>query len=111
MIGTRVLVAVSGGADSVALLRGLLTLQTALDLDLHVAHLNHQLRGADSNADAAWVQSLCQHQGVRCHLGTRSVIDMPELAKQGLEGAARLARRQFLQDVARENKCSQIALA
>lgn len=111
MTHARVLVAVSGGADSVALLRGLLTLQISLGLSLHVAHLNHQLRGDASNADAAWVESLCLQVGVPCHLGSRSVVDMPEMAKQGLEGAARLARRQFLQNVAREHDCSQIALA
>jgi tRNA(Ile)-lysidine synthase len=111
MTHARVLVAVSGGADSVALLRGLLTLQFSLGLSLHVAHLNHQLRGVASNADAAWVESLCQQVGVPCHIGSRAVADMPEMSKQGLEGAARLARRQFLQDVAREHDCSQIALA
>ena len=42
----RVLIGVSGGADSVALLRGLIELQNELSLSLHVAHLNHHLRGA-----------------------------------------------------------------
>ena len=55
--GKSLLVAVSGGADSVALLRGLLLLEEPLSLSLRVAHFNHQLRGADSNADAEWVRS------------------------------------------------------
>jgi tRNA(Ile)-lysidine synthase len=111
IFGSRILVAVSGGADSVALLRGLLLLQTSLRLELHVGHLNHQLRGPASDADAAWVDALSQQFRLRCHIGTRAVAEMPELSKHGLEGAARMARRQFLQDAAAENSCTQIALA
>ena len=56
--GDRVGVAVSGGADSVALLTALVELRSALRVSLHVLHVNHQLRGADSDADQAFVQDL-----------------------------------------------------
>ncbi|HUT68886.1 MAG TPA: ATP-binding protein, partial [Dehalococcoidales bacterium] len=52
--GERLLVAVSGGPDSVCLLHILVKLQKELNVELHVAHLNHQLRGAESEADAAY---------------------------------------------------------
>src|SRR5687767_627688 len=64
-----VLVAVSGGADSVALLRGLAVLKTAGAGRLVVAHFNHQLRGADSEADEAFVADLCGDLGLGLTVG------------------------------------------
>lgn len=108
---TSILVAVSGGADSVALLRGLLLLREPLGLTLHVGHLNHLLRGEASISDADWVREISRQFGLTCHVGSRSVMEMPEISRHGLEGTARLARRQFLQHIARQNACSRIALA
>ncbi|MES2788080.1 MAG: tRNA lysidine(34) synthetase TilS [Planctomycetota bacterium] len=108
---TRVLVAVSGGADSVSLLLGLWLLRDELQLTLHVGHLNHQLRGLDSDADAAWVAELCQKKSIPCHVGTETVTASPQLAKLGLEGTARVIRRGFLQRIAIEQQCVGIAVA
>lgn len=107
----RVLVAVSGGADSVALLRGLSLVGSELGITLRVAHLNHQLRGAESDADAMWVEALSGQLGIPCHIGSESIRELPELAKLGLEGTARLARRRFLQQTAIDNGCACIAVA
>ncbi|MDB5337067.1 MAG: tilS [Planctomycetaceae bacterium] len=108
---TRVLVAVSGGADSVALLLGLWLLHEELQIDLHAAHLNHQLRGGESDADAAWVEDFCRSRAIPCHVGTESITEAPQLAKLGLEGTARLVRRRFLQRVGAEQHCAGIAVA
>ena len=62
--GERVLVGVSGGADSVALLAALLALAPSLGLELHVLHVDHQLR-ADSSRDAAFVEALGRRLGER----------------------------------------------
>lgn len=113
-IGLRhvsVLIGVSGGADSVALLRGLALLRDTLHLSLHAAHLNHQLRGAESDRDAAWVSLLCLSLNVPCQIGSESIRDLPELGQLGLEGTARLARRRFLQRAAAEHGCTCIAVA
>ena len=67
------LVAVSGGADSVALLRGMLELRGSLNLTLRVAHLNHQLRGADADADADWVRALCLSCDVLCEIDSAEI--------------------------------------
>ena len=107
----RILVAVSGGADSVSLLLGLWLLRDDLTITLHVAHLNHQLRGGESDADAAWVQEFCRQKSISCHVGQESIAESPHLTKLGLEGTARLVRRQFLQRVALEHQCVGIALA
>ena len=108
---TRVLVAVSGGADSVSMLLGLRQLQDELGLTLHAAHLNHQLRGAASDADAMWVADLCGKLAIPCDVGRGSVSDAPERTKLGLEGAARVVRRRFLQRIATEQQCAGIAIA
>jgi len=110
-LSKRVLVAVSGGADSVALLRGLVLLQSEAHLELVIGHLNHQLRGPDSDADARWVLELGTRLGVHCEIGLCNVSSMSEVARHGLEGAARIARQQFLQATAIKHACDHILLA
>src|SRR5271165_6908205 len=67
--GDRVCVAVSGGADSVALLRVLLELRAELGIVLSVAHFNHRLRGADSEADEAFVAELASRHRLEFFAG------------------------------------------
>ncbi len=79
----HLLVGVSGGADSVALLRGLHALQSELPGKLEVAHFNHGTRGHASQADADWVTHLCASLGVPCHVGAaRSLSPPTEVATQ-----------------------------
>ncbi len=93
------LVAVSGGADSVALLRAMVTLKTAGVGRLAVAHFNHGLRGADSAADEAFVRQLCQGLGLPCEVGHAS--PMPDTSGgDGREGLARRLRYDFFQAAA-----------
>lgn len=94
--GSKLLIGLSGGADSVALFRGLLELRSELAYSLHVAHLNHQLRGEASDADARWVEGLCRLHGVRVTVGTASINP----AATGIEEAARQARHRFLDETA-----------
>lgn len=101
--GDRVLVAVSGGADSVALFLLLQDLAPRLRLELHLAHFDHGLRDS-SAADAAWVAELAHTHGVPLY--TRR-WDTPRPG----EAAARTARHAFLRDTARAHACAAIALA
>jgi tRNA(Ile)-lysidine synthase len=108
--GSRGLVAVSGGADSVALLHLLNGVAGELRLGLHVAHLDHALR-PDSPADATHVRELCYALGVPL---IEKRIDIAALAKAGrggIEEVAREARRDYLRDVAKARGCTWIALA
>lgn len=105
--GVATLVGVSGGADSVALLRGLVALQAELNLQIHVAHLNHQLRGAESDADAAWVRQLCEEGGLPIIVGTGGVNSQGT----GIEEAARNARHRFLDETAMVCRCDVIVTA
>ncbi len=93
--GERVIVALSGGADSVALLLGLYLLKEKLDITLEAAHFNHRLRGEESDADQAFSVSLCDHYDVPLHLGSGDVNP----GKKGLEAAARDARYTFLKSL------------
>ena len=110
-VGTSVLVAISGGADSVALLRGLLQLREPLRLTLRAAHLNHQLRGADANADADWVSALCQRYEIPCDVDVASIRELAEQTRRGLEETAREARYEFLRATAKRHGCDVVAVA
>ena len=93
--GGRVIVGVSGGADSVALLHIL----HRLGYDLTAAHLNHSIRGAEADADEQFVKDLCAKLGVEC---ITQKTDVPALAKEkGIspEMAARDARHEFFRSV------------
>ena len=69
----QLLVAVSGGPDSVCLLHILVKLQAELGIKLHVTHLDHQLRGAESEADTAYVSRLATRLGLPVTIGVRDV--------------------------------------
>ncbi|MGE5192156.1 MAG: tRNA lysidine(34) synthetase TilS [Deltaproteobacteria bacterium] len=107
----RLLVAVSGGADSVALLRGLYELEDELNLALHVAHLDHQLRGQAARDDADWVERLCRTLGIPCTIGRANVAGLAPGTGRGIEETARDERHRFLEETATVHDCRAIALA
>lgn len=109
--GQSVLVAVSGGADSVSLLRALLELRGELRLTVHAAHLNHQLRGADADADAEWLERVCRELGVALTIGRVAVADTARATGRGIEETARDERYRFLERTAREQGCRFVAVA
>lgn len=94
-------VAVSGGPDSVCLLHILIKLRKELDIELHVAHLNHQLRGADSEADTRYVADLAHRLEVPATIEPRDIKAYQAQHHSSLEEAAREVRYSFLADVAR----------
>ena len=89
--GDTVICAVSGGADSVALLWGLYLLKDRLDITLAAAHFNHGLRGEESDRDEDFVRQFCQDYNIPFYLGKKQVVAGPK----GLEAAAREARYDF----------------
>lgn len=100
----RVVVAVSGGADSTALLLALdeLTKTKRLALKLTVAHLNHGLRGEAGRADALWVAALARQLDCELKQGSAQVKQRARETSDNLEQAARRARYEFLGTAARE---------
>lgn len=108
--GMRVVVGVSGGADSVALLHILKALREPFSLKLQVAHLNHLLR-QDAGEDAAFVQQFARELGIPAAVGYARVARLAELHKMGIEEAGRWARYRFLYYVAERTGAHRIAVA
>lgn len=108
--GEKLVVAVSGGPDSVCLLHILWKLQKELDIELHVAHLNHQLRGAESDADAAYVADLAQRLGVPATVESHDVRAYQSQHRLSLEEAAREVRYSFLAQTAAEIGAARVAV-
>jgi tRNA(Ile)-lysidine synthase len=97
--GEKLVVAVSGGPDSVCLLHILSNLREELDIELHIAHLNHQLRGADSEADSRYVAGLARRLGIPATIESRDVKAYRKKNRISLEEAARDVRYNFLAGV------------
>lgn len=107
----RVLVALSGGADSVALTLALKEIEEELNLEIWAAHLDHQLRGEQSAEDARWVREFCDQLGVPLISETARVTETAEATGGGLEETARRLRYEFLKRAAEENGLSAIVVA
>ncbi len=90
--GDKIICAVSGGTDSVALLFAFYLLKEKLGITLEAAHFNHHLRGGESQRDEEFVRSFCHQYDIPLHLGAGIVT----AGKKGLEAAARDARYAFL---------------
>jgi tRNA(Ile)-lysidine synthase len=105
-----VVVGVSGGADSVCLLHILAKWQKGLQIKLHVAHLDHQLRGVESEADAKYVSSLAGSFGIPITIDRQDVAAYRVERNFSVEEAARELRYAFLARVAREVGANRIAI-
>src|ERR1700691_1153203 len=103
--GDRIGVAVSGGADSVFLLHLLVALRARFGYSLSVLHINHRLRGAESDADQDFVAALVAAHGLPFF-----VESAPVGAGENLEQAARSLRRAFFARLRQEGVVSRIAL-
>jgi tRNA(Ile)-lysidine synthase len=109
--GETVVVGVSGGPDSLCLLHVLRQLASELSLGLHVAHLNHQMRGEDADADAAFVAGLAADWGLTATVEAANVPALARAYKLAPEEAARRARYAFLGRVAGQVGARTIAVA
>jgi tRNA(Ile)-lysidine synthase len=108
--GDHVLVAVSGGADSVALLLCLHTLARTLPLSLTIAHLNHRIRGQEGDADEDFVRSLSAGLNLPLCSEAIEVKKQAIAGKHNLEELARLKRYEFLRRTARRIGAQKIAV-
>jgi tRNA(Ile)-lysidine synthase len=109
--GGRVAVAVSGGADSVALLRVLLDLRDELGIVLAVAHFNHGLRGEESQADEAFVAELAKQHALEFFVGHADVRDYALTSKLSIEAAGRELRYRWLADLCAAQRFGAVATA
>ena len=107
--GDKILVACSGGPDSLALLHGLRRLSLEMGFEIAVAHLEHGFRGEESEAEALFVEEFCRLHGIECVIGR---VDMPTLLKEqgfSAQDGARRVRYEFLRRTAVELGAKRIA--
>jgi len=109
--GERVGVAVSGGADSVALLLLLAELRKRLGIVLSVVHFNHKLRGKDSEADEKFAAKLAEKYGFVFHAGRSDIAAKAKSRKANLEDTARRARYDFFARLVEDGRIDKVAVA
>ena len=109
--GERVGVGVSGGADSVALLRLLMEMREQLGVVLSIVHFNHKLRGTASEKDEKFVAGLAEKFGLTLHIGRGDVGKKAKSEKANLEDAARRARYAFFRRLTESGLVDCVATA
>lgn len=107
----RIIVGVSGGADSICLLFVLMELQEKIPFDLIVVHINHNLRGKDADADETYVRSICERYGIPLEVYSEDVELIAKNRKQSTEEAGRELRREAFQKAMKTYGATKIALA
>jgi len=108
--GEKIVVAVSGGPDSLCLLDILVKLRNELGISLHIAHLDHGLRGEDSAADARYVARFARRLGIPATIEARDVRNYQARNRLSLEEAAREVRYAFFGEVATAAGARRVAV-
>ncbi len=109
--GERILVAVSGGIDSIVLLDCLDSLRDRYGLEIGVAHFNHHLRGNESDEDARFTADVAKQRGLECRIGGADVHSLAAAGKCSVQEAARNARYAFLSETRKSMGFDKIATA
>ena len=107
----RVLVAFSGGADSVYLARALLELSQEWDFVVELIHVNHQIRGEEAERDEMFCKSFAEENGIRIHICRGDVPKMVQEQKYSLEEAARIYRYRCIEETAEQYGFQKVAIA
>ena len=107
----RVLVAFSGGADSVYLARALLDLSREWNFTVELIHVNHQIRGGEAERDEAFCKNFAKEHNVRIHVCRGDVPKMVQEQKCSLEEAARIYRYQCIEETAEQHGFQRVAVA
>lgn len=109
--GEHIIVALSGGADSVCLLHVLLALREKYRLKLSAVHINHRLRGEEADRDEAFVRKLCKQQGIPCFCERFDVAEYARSEKMGTEEAGRKLRYACFEEYRRKLHADAVATA
>ena len=109
--GDRVLVALSGGSDSVCLLKALCNLQKEFDISLVAAHVNHMIRGDEADRDEEFVKNLCRQSDIELEVLKKDVPYIARAEKKSLELAAREVRYAFFENLCNIKSIDKIATA
>lgn len=109
--GDRIIAGVSGGADSICLLFMLIDIVKETGCSIVAVHVHHGLRGAAADADADYVEKVCEEQGIKCRVFREDVKAFADQKGQTLEEAGRNVRRECFRKVMEEEQGTKIALA
>ncbi len=109
--GDKILVALSGGPDSVCLLNILYNLKDKLGIEIGAAHLNHMLRDKDAFEDEEYVKELCKSLNIPCFVKRVDINEYSKEKKMSSEMAGRDARYSFFEEVIKEHGYNKIATA
>jgi tRNA(Ile)-lysidine synthase len=107
--GDAVLIAVSGGPDSMALLHLFMSARPVLGCVIAAAHANFGLRGEESDADESFVKEACRTLGIECHVRRFETLGVAGAWKKSIEETARIQRYGFFEEVCREFGYTRIA--
>lgn len=107
--GESVVVGFSGGPDSTFLMILFLTIQKIFNLKIYAAHLNHRLRGKESDADEEFVKDFCKSHKIECLIESRDIEKIAQETKKSIEEVARNERYKFFSDVVQKFKANKIA--
>lgn len=109
--GDTVICAVSGGADSICLLRAMLYLRKEYNLSLFVANVNHLIRGEESDRDSEFVKSVCRAAEIECFYREYNVTEIAKTRKIGEEECGRILRYEFFEELSQNLGGAKIATA
>lgn len=109
--GDRIIVALSGGPDSVCLIHILSKISKEYGFTLYAAHFNHQIRGIAAHRDALYAMEFCDSLGIRCFLKSMDVPSYAKEKKLTMEEAARILRYEMLFQLKKETGADKIAVA
>lgn len=109
--GDRVLVALSGGPDSICLLHILNSLKDILNIEIFAAHVNHCLRGDDADEDERYVKEFCEKLQIPCYIKKANINKIAEERKISSEMAGREIRYEFFDEIFKNENLNKIAIA
>jgi tRNA(Ile)-lysidine synthase len=109
--GQKILVAVSGGIDSMVLLSLLINWRKYFDISLSVIHVNHQLRGEESDLDEQLVADICRQKEIPVFVENVSVYEFAKQHKYSLEEAGHILRRRVFNKILKDKNFDSVATA
>lgn len=109
--GDKILIALSGGPDSICLLNILFELKDKLDIDIGAAHLNHLLRGEDAFKDEEYVINICKEMNIPCFIRRVDINKYSKEQKLSSEMAGRIARYDFFEEIIKTKGFNKVATA